>query len=101
MHTQKIGNSQMVVWPWPGFGTSGFNAVLTGLGLGYEEIILAGIPLDDSGHYFDPPNTRTKFTQEVPTLNGELKHWADAERNLFKGRVKSLSGRTREVLGAP
>lgn len=101
MHTQKIGGSLLSIWPWPGFGTSGFNAVLTGLALGYEEIILAGIPLDDSGHYFDPPWVTTKFTKEVPTLDGELKHWAEANRVLFQGRVKSLSGRTREVLGAP
>lgn len=91
-------------WPWPGHGTSGLNAVYTGLALGYDEIILAGIPLDDDGHYFDPPTGKlfkkpgTKFTKECPDRDNEPRHWGHAARHIFNGRVKSLSGRTRELL---
>ena len=54
-HTCQCGD--MKVWPWPGHGSSSLNAVYTALALGYDEIILAGIPLDNSGHYFDPPGS--------------------------------------------
>lgn len=90
------------VWPWPGHGTSGLNAVYTGLGLGYDKIMVAGMPLDDSGHYFDPPDDSrllkyeqkpawTNFNQEA---NGRL--WANAAKNVFDGRVEFLSGRAVE-----
>ena len=84
------------VWPWPGHGTSGLNAVYTALALDYDEIILCGIPLDDSGHYFDPPWRGSNFTHEVP----DMKWWRNAVKH-FDGRVKSCSGRTRELLGSP
>lgn len=88
-------------WPWPGHGTSSLNAVLTGIALEYDEIILCGIPLDNTGHYFDPPWVRSNFEREVPYKDGELKWWAKAADRYFDGRVKSRSGRTRELLGAP
>lgn len=88
-------------WPWPGHGTSSLNAVYTGLALGYEEIILAGVPLDNGGHYFDPPWVRTNFENEVPTRDGQLRYWKVAKTQVFDGRVKSLSGRTKELLGTP
>lgn len=67
-------------WPWPGHGNSGLNACYTGLGLGYSEIVLAGMPMDDSGHYFDPPWIKTNYSN--------LSHyWTNAFRNVFEGRV--------------
>jgi len=81
------------LWPWPGHGTSGLNAVYTALALGYDDIILCGIPLDDSGHYFDPPWRGSNFTHEVP----EMKWWKNAVQ-YFDGKVSSRSGRTRELL---
>lgn len=87
------------VWPWPGNGTSTLSAVYTGLALGYESILIAGAPMDNSGHYFDPPWVETRFHNEVPNKDGQLKYWRDAKANIFDGRVKSLSGRTRELLG--
>ena len=86
------------VWPWHGGGTSGLNAVFTALALGYSEITLAGIPLDDAGHYFDPPWQRTNFTNEVPSDNEEIKYWSKAAKESFQGKVKSLSGRTKAIL---
>lgn len=83
-------------WPWPGHGSSGLNAVYTALGLGYREVILAGIPSDDSGHYFDPPWRETNFEIESP-----MRLWERAQRDFFCGAVKSMSGKTREVVGGP
>jgi len=89
------------MWPFPGHGTSGLNAVYVGLRLGYKQIVLCGIPLDNSGHYFDPHWVQSNFQREVPDKDRSLKWWSNAADNIFEGRVKSMSGRTRELLGAP
>lgn len=88
-------------WPWPGHGGSGLNAVYTGLGLGYDEILIAGMPSDDSGHYFDPPWVHTTFNSQVPPQKDceENRWWKTARTKMFNGRVKSLSGRTKAWLG--
>lgn len=100
-HTCGIGSGSMSIWPWPGHGTSSLNACYTGLALGYDEIVLAGAPLDDSGHYFDPPDVRTNFIREVPARGEDInipRYWQGAVAT-FAGRVKSLSGRTKNLLG--
>jgi len=85
-------------WPWPGQGTSALGAVYTALALGYKQIVLCGVPLDDSPHYFDPPWARCNFTREVGTRGEKtLRYWNPA---VLAG-VTSMSGRTRELLGSP
>jgi len=86
-----------VVWSVDNVGgTSGLFAAFIGLMLGYDEIVLAGIPMDNTGHYFDAPWYRTD--NEDRAVNSV---WRQARDNIFAGRVKSLSGNTREWLGAP
>ena len=80
-------------WPWPGHGSSGLNACYTGLALGYSRVVLAGVPLDDSGHFFDAPWTKTNFVKEAPD-----RYWVSARDNVFEGRVLSLSGRSKSIL---
>ena len=77
-----------------GAGSSGLLACMIGLALGYDKIILAGVPLDDSGHFFDIPDVRTSFN----ALNIQLE-WKDADQKYLKGRVKSLSGYSAKWLG--
>ena len=85
----------------PGLGTSPLSAVLVGLEMGYERILLAGVPLDDSGHYFDPSDIHTnRFHQDYKHQERDLMYWKSAMKE-FKGRVKSLSGNTRTLLGGP
>lgn len=87
-------------WPWPGHGTSTLNGVYTALALGYNPVVLCGAPLDDSPHYFEPEWCRSNFTREVGTsTQGRMMHWAKAATHIFNGRVKSMSGRTMELLG--
>jgi hypothetical protein len=89
------------LWPWPALGTSGLGATMAGLGLGYSEIMLCGMPLDDGPHNGEPHWRGTKFSKEAPDgLDGgpEL-HWRRAIDCAFQGRVRSMSGRTREWLG--
>lgn len=100
LKTARRKKDPKYLWPWKGHGTSSLNATYTAVRLGYKEIILCGVPLDDSGHYFDPHWVSTNFDNEVPLKNGLLKWWKDS-MEYFDGNVKSMSGRTRELLGAP
>lgn len=79
------------VWDIP-YGNSGINAVLVGLGLGYNEIVVCGIPLDGSGWFFSPPWEESGYNN-----NYELDAWMSNIVN-FSGRVRSMSGRTKEIL---
>lgn len=86
------------VWPLHrDGGTSGLFGVLIGLLMGYDRIVVAGSPLDDGPHFWEPPWIKREFYGR-PTI---LKEWERARDAVFDGRVKSLSGNTRELLGAP
>ena len=96
MHTNLVGSSRMVVWPWQGAGTSSYSAVWTGMAMGYDEIIIVGVPLDNGPHYFGPPWEVTNFEQQTPAdRDEEIRHW----RNLKHYNVKALSGRLTTLLG--
>lgn len=82
-----------VVWPFPAHGTSGLGAVYVGLALGYTDIVLCGIPMDGSGHYFDPPGGKTNYS-------GGMRYWRNSVP-VFNGMVRSMSGLTRDLLGKP
>lgn len=87
-------------WPWPGHGSSALGAAYCGIAMGYDPVVLCGIPLDDSGHYFDPPWKKTNFRREVGTQpDGQMQYWANAKRQHFEGKVYGTSGRTAELLG--
>lgn len=76
-------------------GSSGIFATQVALALGYEQVWLAGIPLDSSRSLFDPP-----WAAVIDYGEQYQEEWLKAA-DLFKGRVKSFSGFTRELLGAP
>lgn len=97
-HSNQVGGDY--TWPWPGSGTSSLNAVYTGLALGYKEIELCGVPLDNSHHYFEPPWAKSNFGNLYDKPNEAPRYWRSVA-HLFKGRVKSWSGKTRELLGSP
>lgn len=91
-------------WPWGGHGTSGLGAVLVGIGLGYDRIVLCGLPLDDGPHNGEPHWRKTKFAASEAAgskTNDKNVHWKRAIDSAFEGKVKSMSGRTREWLGGP
>lgn len=78
-------------------GTSSLFAVAVGIALGYSRIVLAGVPLDDKGHFYDPPGLVFKCFGSTSVRN----QWQTAQEVFFKNRVRSLSGWTRELLGEP
>lgn len=95
-----------VAYRWPGMNasaSSGIYAAKVALEDGHSRVVLCGVPMsDDAGHFL--PNTKgvhgnirghvwrqcqsfmTGFEQSVPHL---------------LGKVKSMSGRTRDALGYP
>jgi hypothetical protein len=78
-------------------GTSGLFAVMLALALGYDRVVLCGMPLDDLGHFYDPPNHRDGcFRSDF--IHSE---WNEVNKLYFNNRVKSLSGWTRNLLGEP
>ena len=94
LHTlMKSSAPGMTMWPFPGHGSSGLNATYVALSLTTGHVTLAGIPIDDSGHFYDPPWIKTNFTNEAPDRN-----WVFARDNVFDGRVTSLSGRSKDLL---
>ena len=111
MHTRRdleALSERIENWPFSGGGTSGLFACFVGLGLGYDEIILCGIPIDNSPHYWQAPWEKCNFQRELVRRDGTMKRrgdsrsfWANANAKHFNGRVKSMSGDTRELLGAP
>lgn len=99
-HSDRPCLGVLHVWPkfvagW-GNGSSSIGAVRIALQM-YERVILAGVPLDESGHFYDPPNDLRQSVEDHRV-------WVDTWRGAvdeFKGRVRSMSGATRELLGAP
>ncbi len=89
-------------WPLPGHGSSGLVAILVALAMGYDNITVAGVPFDNSGHFYDPPNNHplrpggrnwTNFRDETPD------RIIERSIPLMKHKVYPLSGRLREALG--
>lgn len=85
------------VWPAKRDGSSGLFAARVALALGYAPVILCGIPLDRGGHFYDQPG---KSTGEG-NYGLYLDSWRGAAKYEFGGRVFSMSGATRNLLGAP
>lgn len=96
-HSNRMAEGVDVSWAIDNSGgSSGLFGIYVGLLLGYTEIVIAGIPMDDSPHFFDPPWYRGDLNDRANQLA-----WMDAKARVFDGKVKSLSGRTKAWLGAP
>ena len=100
-HSHRPGEQVDHVWPLAREGgTGGLFAAVIGLLMGYKRIILAGIPCDSSRHFWEPTWTKSSHIFCLQTCYDEWQRWRD-EVPIFKERVRSLSGNTREILGAP
>ena len=78
-------------------GTSGPFGVLIGLLMGYERIILSGMPQDGSGYFYNPKH------QSYFHHDAYIVEWNRMRESvpMMNERVRSLSGITREMFGAP
>lgn len=86
-----------VNWAWRfngGTSVSGLSCIDLAWLLGYRKIYLVGIPMDNKGYFYKPtdnPDMHDKYRhREVGKLKG-----------IYGDAVKSFSGFTREVFGAP
>ena len=93
-HSDEKNPEVQQVWPMSQArsGTSGLFAAKVAVLLGYDPVILCGIPMDGSGRFYDRPG----FIGN--TIDG-LEEWERCAP-IFDGRVRSMSGHTRELLGA-
>jgi len=80
--------------------TSGMYAARIGAELGYDKIILAGVPFDDTGHFYDPPLNR-----DVKASYTKFNYWGTSQkdwerlRNKFDGKIKAVSGNLVKCFG--
>lgn len=95
----RNGNSQYA-WHFKqgAGGTSAMFASMVALALGYDRVILCGVPLDGSRHFFDPPDYSPGKMFDSRTQEIE---WTRAIEYWIGGRVRSMSGRTMAWLGRP
>lgn len=78
-------------WDIPISGSSGLFALRLALHMGFARVLLCGIPLDGSGHFYDPPGAAGYFTDQRP-------YWEPFRNH---PSVRATSGYTRELFGPP
>jgi hypothetical protein len=79
-------------------GTSAFSSTVYATLMGYNPIVLVGIPLDMSGHFYDAPFSHKDYG--YISMGDQLKEvWQWGQDRIFKGKVRSMSGLTREICG--
>ena len=88
-------------WPINGrYGrVAGLSASIVACELGYQSVVLAGIPADGRGHFYPGLEHAEDFADYGDPYHKAIWEWL--RDNYFAGRVKSLSGNTRQWLGAP
>ncbi len=74
--------------------TSGLVAVTLGKVLGYDKFILCGVPMDGSGYFYKPTINET-FEDDMRLREIVV------TKEVFGDSVKSMSGRTKDILGSP
>jgi len=73
-------------------GTSTMFGVEVGLALGYLKIVLAGAPMDSSGHFYDKAR---------PDFENRLDEWVKLAGGPLACFIRSMSGNTRDLFGEP
>ena len=92
---QALGVTDVHPWGHGLGGTSSLFAALLGLELGYDKVVLAGVPLDGSNYFYGPPGEKS-----ISGSDTVKNAWA-AHLPKLNHRVVSCSGWTRALLGGP
>jgi hypothetical protein len=99
MHANKMHIEHIIDWNMHNIGAySGLFAAQVGICLGYEQIILCGVPQDNSGRFFDPPWVKgLTHGTDMPAK----KCFREAVQRTpdLKRCVRSMSGWTKELFG--
>ena len=81
-------------------GNSGMFAALVAILLGYEKIIVCGIGMDLTGHYYDPVDPKANGSGMF--RDGHRAIWREFKRdNAEASRVRVMSGTQMELYGRP
>jgi hypothetical protein len=75
---------------------SGMFAIQIAIALGYERVVLCGIPQDGTNNFFDPPWVKKNHAD----CNGSFLQNTSLNP-VFKECVRSMSGWTKEIFGTP
>lgn len=82
------GKDDAVIW----HGSSSLFAVYACLALGYEDIYLAGCPLDNKGHWYYGEDSGPRWFGECFIA------WLEFAKTPEAKKVKSFSGYTKQIL---
>jgi hypothetical protein len=77
--------------------SSGMYAVHVGAHLGYDKIIITGVPFDCAGHFYDPAEEHDLF-KNCATINDKHRY-VDTAKNMWKKMAKEYGDRVRAVSG--
>lgn len=81
-----------------------FAAKVALVDLGFDRAVLCGIPMSPmkhitgADHWHTQPDGHGRRTSTLP--NRYLKRWRDVPQE-YRDRIRSMSGATREMFGAP
>lgn len=95
-NAQDVGVDRVEPYRWPEMktsGSSGLYATKIALELGFDRVVLCGVPLTNEAHYFD--------SKAWKQANSFKEAWLAVKDARLLGRVKSFSGWTAEQLGTP
>lgn len=94
MGSQGLADNEMTPW---GGGSSGMFTVQVARELGCTRAVLCGIPMTMTPHFAE---TQELFHKDWLAASGHWRAWIQC-KDKMAGWVKSMSGRTQELLGAP
>lgn len=93
----SVGDHGRVDWIWRfngGTSVSGLSCIDLAHLLGYNEIVLVGIPMDNKGYFYKPTDN--------PDMHDRYRHDEVKKiRQMYGDKIKSFSGFTKEIFGAP
>lgn len=98
----RVGrHEEAVTWDhelqhWPG-GDSGLLAVQVAQQIGVRRVILCGVPMTTSAHFAE---SKENFGPLWYASAGHITAWGKHREHLI-GWVRSMSGKTKELLGEP
>ena len=81
-------------------GTTANLGIKIGIALGYTRIILAGVPMDNSGNWYAPllPEDDVKQNKDH---RSHLWKWNEIASRPISRLIRSMSGNTADLLGKP
>lgn len=78
--------------------SAGQLAVTVGVALGYDLVVMAGVPCDDGGHFY--PTSENHIYKDY-AASFHTSTWMQLKSEFFENKVRSLSGYTRDWFGEP